>query len=382
MTVYLDNAATSWPKSPAVLAAMGEYLALAGGNPGRSGHSMSVAAARVVFEARERLAALFGGGSAQRVIFTKNATEALNIILFGLLGAGDHVVTTSMEHNAVMRPLRRLEALGTKLTVVGCDGQGRLDPADIKKALTGKTKLIITTHASNVSGTIMPLAEIGRLARESGVLFAVDAAQTAGSLAIDMAATGVGLLAFTGHKGLGGPQGTGGLVLAPAVEVPPLMYGGTGSMSEAEYQPEFLPDRLECGTLNAVGIAGLGAAVAQLNAVGLAKIRSHKQALLAALYKGLTAIDGLKLYGPDNPADNAGVVSFNIKGLVCSEVGLVLDRVFGVLTRTGLHCAPAAHKTLGTFPQGTVRLSVSQFTTDDEVAQTIDAVRQIAAKAG
>jgi selenocysteine lyase/cysteine desulfurase len=185
MTIYLDNAATSWPKSPAMLAAMDEYLALTGGNPGRSGHSMSVAAARVVFAARERLAALFGG-AAERVIFTKNATEALNIILFGLVSPDDHVVTTSMEHNAVMRPLRCLEARGTRLTVVGCDGRGQLDPADIKKALTPKTKLIIMTHASNVSGTIMPVADVGRLARESGVPLAVDAAQTAGSLPIDM----------------------------------------------------------------------------------------------------------------------------------------------------------------------------------------------------
>lgn len=382
MTIYLDNAATSWPKSPAVLAAMGEYLALAGGNPGRSGHSMSVAAARVVFDARERLAKLFGDGPPERVIFAKNATEALNIILFGLLGSGDHVVTTSMEHNAVMRPLRRLETLGTLVTVVRCDRQGQLDPAELKRALTAKTKLIITTHASNVSGTIMPLAEIGAIARESGVLFAVDAAQTAGSMPIDMPAAGIDLLAFTGHKGLGGPQGTGGLVLAPNVDVPPLIYGGTGSMSEAEYQPEFLPDRLESGTLNAVGIAGLGAAVAQLERVGLAQVRARKRALVAALYRGLAAISGVRLYGPADPAANAGVVPFNIDGLVCSEVGLVLDRVFGVLTRTGLHCAPAAHKTLGTFPQGTVRLSVSQFTTDDEVAQVIDAVRQVAAKAG
>jgi cysteine desulfurase family protein len=382
MAIYLDNAATSWPKAPEVLAAMGDYLALAGGNPGRSGHSMSIAAARVVFEARERLANLFGGDSAERVVFAKNATEALNIILFGLLGSGDHVVTTSMEHNAVMRPLRRLESNGTRLTVVRCDGQGRLDPADLKKALMAKTKLIIATHASNVSGTIMPLTEIGALARESGVLFAVDAAQTAGSLPIDMAAIGIDLLAFTGHKSLGGPQGTGGLVLAPGVEVPPIIYGGTGSMSEAEYQPEFLPDRLESGTLNAIGIAGLGAAVAQLTGVGLAQVRSHKKALVAALHHGLSSTDGVCLYGPADPEANAGVVSFNIDGLVCSEVGLALDRVFGVLTRTGLHCAPAAHKTLGTFPQGTVRISVSQFTTADEVAQTIEAVRQIAAKAG
>jgi cysteine desulfurase family protein len=382
MAIYLDNAATSWPKHPAVIAAMHDFLATAGGNPGRSGHSMSVEAARIVFAARERLSRLFNVPSAERVVFTKNATEAINIILFGLLGPGGHVVTTGMEHNAVMRPLRRLETLGTALTVVPCDRTGGIDPDDVKKAITPKTKLIIATHASNVTGAIMPVNEIGRIARESEVLFAVDAAQTAGCLPIDMQAANIDLLAFTGHKSLGGPQGTGGLALAPDAELPPLLYGGTGSMSEAEYQPGFLPDRLESGTLNAVGIAGLGAAVAELEKTGVARIAAHKQALVAALTKGAASIPGVEVYGPDDPATNAGVVSLNIAGLVCSEVGLALDRVFGILTRTGLHCAPLAHRTVGTFPQGTVRLSVGQFTTREEIGQVLDALAKIAERVG
>jgi cysteine desulfurase family protein len=382
MTIYLDNAATSWPKHPVVLAAMQNYLETAGGNPGRSGHSMSVAAARIVFDAREQLARLFNAASADWVVFSKNATEAINYILFGLLTPDDHVITTGMEHNAVMRPLRRLESLGTKLTVVPCDACGQLDPGDVINAITSQTKLIIMTHASNVSGTILPVAAVGRIAREHGVLFAVDAAQTAGSVSIDLQAANIDLLAFTGHKGLGGPQGTGGLALSPAVTLPPLLYGGTGSLSESEYQPDFLPDRLESGTLNAIGIAGLGAAVAELNETGVATITAHKQLLVRKLLAGLAAIPAVEIYGPHDARDNAGVVSINVSGLVCSEVGLALDRVFGIMTRTGLHCAPAAHKTLGTFPQGTVRLSVSRFTTTAEIDQVLDALAQIAAGPG
>lgn len=380
MPIYLDNAATSWPKDPAVLAAMAEYLAAAGGNPGRSGHTMSAAAARIVFDARENIARLFFCAAPERVIFTKNATEALNMVLFGCLKPGDHVITTSMEHNAVMRPLRRLEKDGVHLTVVPCDSTGQLEPQAVRRAITPRTRLVVMTHASNVAGTIMPIAEVGRITREAGVLFAVDAAQTAGSEEINVADDNIDFLAFTGHKGLGGPQGTGGLVIGEGVELPPLIYGGTGSLSESEYQPDFLPDKLESGTLNAIGIAGLGAAVAKLNAGGLDGIRWHKRELMAKLIAGLQDIRGITIYGARTPAHNAGVISINMAGMVCSEVGLVLDRVFGIMTRTGLHCAPAAHKTLGTFPQGTVRLSVGPFTTAAEIDQTLNALSQIAEK--
>jgi len=377
MTIYLDNAATSWPKDPAVLTAMQQYLETTGGNPGRSGHSLSVSAARIVFEARDSLARLFNASSPERIIFTKNGTEALNMILFGVLGAGDHVITSSMEHNAVMRPLRHLEALATRLSVVRCDATGQLDPADIKKAITPKTKLIIMTHASNVTGTILPVTAVGAIAREAGVPFAVDAAQTAGCLPLDTQAACIDFLAFTGHKGLGGPQGTGGLVLGPDADLPPLLHGGTGSMSDFEYQPGFLPDKLESGTLNAIGIAGLGAAVRELEKSGVAQAAAHKQHLVRAFCRELAVLPGVKVFGPADPAFNAGVVSVSLAGLVCSEVGLALDKVFGILTRTGLHCAPAAHKTTGSFPQGTVRFSFGRFNTAAEVALAASALARI-----
>ena len=379
MSIYLDNAATSWPKHPEMLKAMAGYLEDAGGNPGRSGHSLSAAAARVVFETRSLLARLFGVAVVDQVIFTKNATEALNIVLFGFLLSGDHVLTTSVEHNAVMRPLRHLERSGVEITVIPCDNRGYLDVEDLKKAITPKTKLIAMTHASNVIGTILPIAKAGQIAREAGIRLLVDASQTAGMEDIDMERDCIDALAFTGHKSLGGPQGTGGLALRPDFTIQPLIYGGTGSFSESEIQPDFLPDQLESGTINAIGIAGLGASVSWLLSEGLPRIREHKKNLIRQFIEGASNIPGITLYGSSNPVDNAGVVSLNLNGVVRSELGMVLDQAYGILTRTGLHCAPAAHKTIGTFPQGTVRFSVSAFTTTEEIDITLHALRAIAA---
>lgn len=381
MPIYFDHAATSWPKSPAVVTAMTEFLRYHAGNPGRSGHSMSVAAARTIFTARERIAQLFNTSAPERVVFMKNATEALNVILFGLLDTNCHVVTSSVEHNAVMRPLRHLESQGLKLTVVPCDSQGLLDPDDLRKALTPATRLIMLTHASNVCGTIQPVTAVGHMAREHGILFAVDAAQTAGSEPIDILADSIDFLAFTGHKSLGGPQGTGGLVLAAHADLPPLLYGGTGSASEREYQPDFLPDKLESGTLNAVGLAGLAAALApdvSQSADNLAK----KKMLLQLFLDGLSSIEGITVYGSRDPANNSGVVSINLHEAVCSEVGLALDKAFDILTRTGLHCAPAAHKTIGTYPQGTVRFSIGAATTTADIIAALSALERIAAMSG
>lgn len=381
MPVYLDHAATSWPKHPEVLNAMTRFLENDAGNPGRSGHSLSIAAARVVHSARERIALLFNACAPERVVFTKNATEALNMIIFGLLRTGDHAITSSVEHNAVMRPLRCLEQNGLALTVVPCSTGGLLDPADIEKAITPKTKLILITHASNVCGTIQPIAEVGRIARKYGVLFAVDSAQTAGCENIDMAEQGIDLLAFTGHKGLGGPPGTGGLVLAKSADIPPFMHGGTGSLSDSEYQPDFLPDKLESGTLNGVGLAGLNAAL--LTVIhDLPAIKKNKQELLQFFIDGLQEIAGVVIYGSTCARQNAGVVSVNIAGAVCSEIGLALDKAFSILTRTGLHCAPSAHKTLGTYPVGTVRFSVGAATTLQDIETALRAIRQIAAACG
>ena len=378
MSIYLDNAATSWPKCPQVIAAMQEYLCECGGSPGRAGHGKSLTSSRMVYDTRDQLAALFNAASTDRLIFAKNATEALNMILFGFLNPGDHVVTSSMEHNAVMRPLRQLERGGVTLSIAACDSQGRLDPDSLRQLMTPKTRLLLINHASNVTGTIQPIAEIGALARETGVRFAVDAAQTAGVCPLDMQQHGIDFLAFTGHKSLGGPQGTGGLALGSGVDLRPLIYGGTGSASESELQPDFLPDKLESGTLNAIGLAGLGAALNDLTAFGIDKVLPHEQKLLQRFRSGLNKLPHIEVYGPADPTDSVGVLSLNITGISCDDVGIRLEQQFGIFTRTGLHCAPAAHRSIGTIDKGTVRFSVSRFTTEAEIDAALAALESIA----
>ena len=378
MPVYLDNAATSWPKPPGVIAAMQDYLENCGGNPGRAGHGKALASARMTYEARDALTTLLNAPSPDRVVFTKNATEAINLLLFGFLNPADHVIVSSMEHNAVMRPLRELESRGVRLSVIPCDACGRLDPDWVKRAICPDTRLILIMHASNVTGALLPIAEVAAIAREAGVRFAVDAAQTAGVCPIDMQALGIDFLAFTGHKSLGGPQGTGGLALGVDINLRPLIFGGTGSASESEIQPDFLPDKLESGTLNAVGIAGLGAALAALTDFGVANVLAHEQKLIGLFRDGLREIPDLEVYGPSNPREAVGVLSLNIGDLPCEEVGVRLERDFGILTRTGLHCAPAAHRTIGTFGRGTVRFSVSRFSTEDDIRAALAAVAELA----
>jgi len=376
--IYFDNAATSWPKPPAVRAALDGYFGEAGGNPGRSGHRMSVAAARIVENARESLVELINAGDPSRIVFTQNATHALNLALHGLLRPGDHVVTTSMEHNSVMRPLRHQESLGVEATVVACTPEGTLDLEAVRGAIRRDTRLLVTTHASNVAGTLNPVAELAALAREKNVAYLLDAAQTAGAVPIDVREMGLDLLAFTGHKGLLGPTGTGGLYIREGLALAPLMRGGTGSDSAHETQPEFLPDAYESGTLNLAGIAGLGAAVRFLLEIGIEAVRTHEQKLIAHLLAGASEISGLTLYGPKDAARQCGLVSFNLASALPSEVGLILDQSFGIMARTGLHCAPSAHRTLGTFPTGTVRFSFGWFNTPAEVERALEALRQIA----
>lgn len=378
--VYLDNAATGRPKPPEVIAAMQRFLAEVGANPGRSGHRLSIEAARTVYEAREAVAALLGVADPLRVIFCANATHALNLALHGLLGPGCHVVTTSMEHNSVMRPLRALEAQGTAVTVVPCSREGMLDPTDVEKALRPETTLIVMTHASNVVGTLLPVREVAAIARSRDVLLVVDAAQSAGALPIRMDDLGADLLAFTGHKALCGPTGTGGLVIGERVEIGrlrPLMQGGTGSESEAETQPDFLPDAYESGTLNAVGLAGLAAGVHWLMGHGVEQVRAHGRDLTPRLIDGLLEIPGVRVHGPPDADRRLPVVSFTADGLDVGEIGFRLDEESGIAARVGLHCSPAAHKTLGTFPAGTVRFSLGVFTTVDEVDQAVRAVRSL-----
>lgn len=378
MPVYLDNAATSWPKSPAMVAATTAFWENCGGSPGRASHGKSLDSSRLVYDARELLTSLFHAPSAERIIFTKNATEAMNLVLFGFLHPGDHVITSSMEHNAVMRPLRHLETMGIDLSVLPCDACGRLEPDAVQRSLRPNTRLIVINHASNVVGTLLPIAAIGAIARTAGIRFAVDASQTAGVCPLDMSADAIDFLVFTGHKALGGPQGTGGLAMGSGVDLRPLIFGGTGSASESELQPPFLPDKLESGTLNAVGIAGLQASLAELTRVGVAQVLTHERRLTRLLRAGLRELPTVTVYGPPSPEEAVGVLSLNIGDLSCTDVGMRLERDFDVLTRTGLHCAPAAHRTLGTFQRGTVRFSVSRFTTEADIHAALAAVATIA----
>jgi cysteine desulfurase family protein len=378
--IYLDNAATSWHKPPEVLKAMVDVLERAGGNPGRSGHQLSIEAARVMYDTREDIARFFNSGDPARVIFTSGATHALNIVLKGLLKPGDRVVASSMEHNAVMRPLRTLEERGLVLNVVPCATDGSLDVNDISRAVDLNTRLVVIVHASNVAGTILPIAEVASIAHRAGALLLVDAAQTAGVLPIDMKAFGIDFLAFTGHKGLQGPPGIGGLVIGDHVDtsqIEPLLQGGTGSQSELEEQPEHLPDKFESGTPNIVGIAGLCAGVNWITDRGIEAIRAQEKELTSALVDGLSGIAGIKVYGTRDPEKSVAIVSFTARDRRVSDIGLRLDEDYGILTRVGLHCAPAAHRTIGTFPEGTVRLAPGVSTTAADIKKTVQAIDKV-----
>lgn len=379
--IYLDHAATSWPKPPQVKEAMNRFMEEVGANPGRSGHLLSIEAARILYEARESLAALFHVRDSSRIVFTLNATESINLALKGLLKPGDHVITSSMEHNSVMRPLRDLEKRGIELSLIPCSREGMMDPREVERRVKPDTKMVVLNHASNVTGTLLPANEVGSIAKKYDLLFLVDAAQTAGAYPIDVEKNGIDLLAFTGHKSLYGPQGTGGLVIGKRVnekEMVPLKQGGTGSRSEFEEQPDFLPDRFESGTPNGVGIAGLLAGVRFVLEKGVEQIHQQESRLMDRLIEGLKEIPQLKFYGPENRKDRMATLSFNLEQLSSSEIALLLEKEFGILCRPGLHCAPAAHRTIGTFPEGTVRFSLSLFSTEDEIETAIQAVSSIA----
>ncbi len=381
--MYLDNAATSFPKPPEVVAAINRFLTEFGGNPGRSAHRLAIEAAREMLEARESIARLFNLSDPLRVVFCSNATEAINLALHGLLRPADHVITSTMEHNAVMRPLRVLGRRGVSVTAIRCSPEGLLDPDDVKRAIKPSTKLIVLNHASNVSGTILPIEQIGKLARERGLLFLVDAAQTAGVLPVDMKEACIDLLAFTGHKSLYGPPGTGGLVLGERVdpaELTPLKQGGTGSRSESEEQPLFLPDRFESGTLNACGIAGLRAGVQAVLSRGVEQIRRQELKLTELLLQKLSSIPGLTIYGPSSLGQRTAVCAFTLRGVPVERLAERLDKQYGILCRAGLHCAPQAHRTLGTFPHGTVRFSLGMFTTEEQIERAARAVSACASR--
>ena len=377
--IYLDNAATSWPKPESVYQTMDEFLRRKGGNPGRGSHSMAVAAGETVAETRLLIARLINAPDIAQVIFTLNCTDSLNLGLKGLLKPGDQVITSCIGHNSLVRPLRKLERQGVKITRLPPSLEaGVISAQDIEKAITRDTRLVAVTHASNVTGTIQPIEEYGLVARKHNLIFMVDAAQTAGRYPIDVQAGNIDLLAFSGHKGLLGPPGTGVLYVGSRVDLNSLREGGTGSYSEQEEQPLVLPYRYESGTINSVGISGLGAGLNYIFSEGLEKICAHERYLIDRLTEGLANIPGLILYRSDDEFKQVPIISLNIAGYEPGEVGAILDQAFDVKVRTGLHCAPAAHKTLGTFPLGTIRLSPGYFNTVEEINFTVDAVKKIA----
>jgi cysteine desulfurase / selenocysteine lyase len=381
--VYLDHAATSWPKPDVVLEAIKEFLENAGGNTGRSGHRRSIASSRAVSLARERLADLLGAESPDELIFTKNATEALNLAIYGLADGVTRIVTTSLEHNSVMRPLRDLEQRGrASVEVVRADGNtGEIDLEEWAARLgAAGSCLAVAVHASNVTGVLLPVTEMAAVANEAGVPFVVDASQTAGHVPFVLPSLGASAVAMPGHKGLLGPSGTGLLYLAPGVEVEPLIRGGTGSQSESEYQPDFAPDRYESGTLNAMGIVGLGAAAQYLDEIGIARIQARLTELGRRFRDGLAGVESVTLHGPADPAASIGIASLNVEGVPCATAARLLDDEWGVMTRAGLHCSPASHRSLGTAPEGTLRFSWANDTTDGDIDVAVEAVRAIAAR--
>jgi cysteine desulfurase family protein len=391
-TLYFDNAATSWPKPRSTVKAVKDFLLKGGGNPGRSGHGRSIGAVRVVVQARELLARLFNVQDCSRIVLAKNATEALNLAIYGLAREHGHIVTTSMEHNSVMRPLTHLKTRGIDVSVVQADAAGRVSVHAVAAAIEKNTCLVILTHASNVTGAVNDIAAVGKACRERDVPLLVDAAQSAGCLPIDVQRMQLDFLAFSGHKGLLGPQGTGGLYIGDDRLQNPLMRGGTGSRSDSEEQPDFFPDRYESGTLNVVGIAGLAAGVKYVLERGVEAIQAHDAWLMKLFLEELCGNSRYRLYGPCAAPDNddknriqgngrikqTAVLSLNIKEKSPSMVGQLLDRDYGIQTRVGLHCAPSAHRSIGTFPDGTVRLSWGPFTSARDVKSVIGALHNIA----
>jgi cysteine desulfurase/selenocysteine lyase len=376
--IYLDNAATSYPKPENVYRAMDQFQRQVGASPGRSGHAAARTAGKTVSETRDLLAQLFHAADPSQIVFTANATESLNLGLKGLLTPGDHVVTTATDHNSVLRPLRSLEDnLSIEVSRVACDATGAINLDDIKVELRSDTRLVCMTHASNVTGTVHDIRAVSDLVNLNGTLLMVDAAQTAGCVPIDVQAMGIDLLAFTGHKGLLGPQGTGGLYIRPGLEISPLCEGGTGSESSSDHQPTRMPDRLESGTPNTPGLAGLGAAVRFILDTGLDKIAAHEQALTEQLIAQLSTIESITIHGPAAVPQRTAVVSFTMRGLPPLNLAHLLDSGFGIATRSGLHCAPLIHQYLSTANSGTVRASIGYFNTAEEIEVLCAALRQI-----
>ncbi|MEA3332069.1 MAG: aminotransferase class V-fold PLP-dependent enzyme [Pseudomonadota bacterium] len=378
--IYLDNAATSFPKPKTVSAAMLDYLENIGASPGRSGHQLAAAAGRILFQTRKALTRLFKLSDPGRIIFSENATAALNLALFGLLRSGDRVLVSGLEHNCVMRPLRRLEELRQiTIDILPGTATSHYDLKLMAQWCEQKNyRLAVINHGSNVIGSLAPLATMLPLLKEHNIISVIDGAQSAGAHPFDLSTLDPDIFCFTGHKSLFGPPGTGGLYIKTGIEPQPLIYGGTGSRSETEYQPEFLPDKYESGTPNTVGLAGLKAGLEFIAETGLKNIIEHENKLAETLFHNLREIPGLTLYEPRPDDEKLPVVSFTLADLNCSEIGSRLDREFTIMARVGLHCAPRAHQSIGTFPQGTVRLSPGYFNRVEEMVEVIRAISIIA----
>lgn len=375
--IYLDNAATTMRKPEAVIQAVTDALCTMG-NAGRGGHDASLDASRIIYDTRERLAQLFHAESPKQIVFTMNSTESLNIAIKGIIEKNDHVITTALEHNSVLRPLYEMEEKGAELTILPGDQQGRIDYADFEKNIKANTKAIICTHGSNLTGNLVDIKRVGKIAKKHGVLFVVDASQTAGVFPIDVQEMHIDILCFTGHKGLLGPQGTGGMYVREGVAVKPLLSGGSGVQTYSKTHPAQMPTALEAGTLNAHGLAGLRAAVGYLQEVGLDAIRKKEQELMWHFYEGVTKIPGVTVYGDFSQEERCAIVTLNIRDYDSAEVSDALAMQYGISTRPGAHCAPLMHQALGTVEQGAVRFSFSHFNTLEEVDTAIAAIRELA----
>ena len=382
MEVYLDNAATTFPKPKQVIDAMYNYMLNIGGNAGRGNYSNSLQSNRCLYDARETICNFFGYDNPSNVIFTNNVTTSLNMLIKGLLKPGDHVITSSMEHNSVMRPLIDCKnSIHIDLDIVNADSKGFVSVDDIEKSIRSETKLVIITQASNVTGSIQNIKQIGKLCKDNGIFFIVDSSQGAGVLDINMKLIHADAIAFTGHKSLLGPQGIGGFIIDDNLNKNCLsiLQGGTGSLSYSLEQPDFLPHKFECGTHNLPGIVGLSESIKFINSIGLNEINEHNKYLLKHLLNGLMNISGLKVYGDTSGDNSTTCVSINSDSLDASELGYLLENE-GIKTRCGLHCSPLAHKTIGTYPNGTVRLSLSYFTTKADIEYTLKSINKIISK--
>lgn len=375
--IYLDNAATTMQKPPEVVEAVTRALTSMG-NAGRGAHEASLDAGRAIFSARKKLTAFFHGTNPGQLIFTANSTESLNIAIKGILNPGDHVITTQLEHNSVLRPLYEMEEKGTELTVVESDRMGNIRIEDIKKSIRENTRAIVCTHASNLTGNLIDIRAVGRIAKEHGLLFVVDASQTAGIFPIDVEENHIDILCFTGHKAMLGPQGTGGMYVKEGVKVRPLLSGGSGVHSYSRRHPVQMPEALEAGTLNAHGIAGLAAAVDYINRTGMDKIREKEQSLMQYFYERVREIPGITVYGDYSGAQRCPVTAINIRDYDSAQVSDVLFAEYGIATRPGAHCAPLMHQALGTVEQGIVRFSFSHYNTIEEIDEVLEAIKALA----